>query len=209
MLSDEARQAIQQRFTRRFVWGISTVFSVSLAVLLLLLGFTHSNNWAVLNGEAIFAGFFNPYLLIGGAGLLTTAGIHTLWLLWREERLRSRRFAVVVHGALTLFSGSMLLFLVTSSWMVEGLKQAYGSDAMPQLLTAPSPVIWFLPLIVIITFLPHGLWWLYQELLERALNKTEAGYEKPKRSIAELADDDTADLLYTEELTGKLKAQEE
>lgn len=209
MLSDEARQAVQQRFTRRFVWGTSTIFSVSLALLLLLLGFTHPNNWVVLNGETTFAGFFNPYLLIGGAGLLTAVGIHTLWLLWREERLRSRRFAVAVHGALTLFSGLMLLFLVASSWMIEGLKQAYGSATMPQLPVAPPPVIWLLPLIVLITFLPHGLRWLYQELLERTLNKAESRYEKPKRSIAELVDDDTDDLLYTEELTGNLKAQKE
>lgn len=206
MLSDEVRQAVQQRFTRRFSWGISGVFSVSLALLLLLLGLTHPNNWVMINGETVFAGFFNPYLLIGSAGLLAATEIHTLWLLWREGRLRSRRFAFAIHSILAIFSGMLLLFLTASSWMVEGLKQAYGYASMPQFPAAPSPVFWILPLIVIVAFLPHGVWWLYRELLERTLNQAAVKYEKPKWHLAEPADDNNNDLLYTESLADRLKA---
>lgn len=198
---------IKQRFTRRFLFGVNMIFSTLLAALLLLLGLAHQNNWVLLKGEMVFAGFFNPYLLIGSAALLAVVEIHALWLLWREQRLRSRRFAFAVHGVLSIFSGMLLLFLTTSSWMVEGLKQGYGYGVMPQLPPPPSPVIWIFPLAVILVFLPQGLWWLYQELLERALNRAAAEYERPKRHLAEPADYNSDDFLYAEDLTDGLKAQ--
>ncbi len=197
---------IKQRFTRRFLFGVNMVFSTLLAGLLLLLGLTHPNNWVLINGEMVFAGFFNPYLLIGSAGLLAVVEIHALWLLWREQRLRSRRFAFAIHSVLAIFSGMLLLFLSTSSWLIEGLKQAYSFETMPQLPPPPAPVIWVLPLAVILMLLLHGLWWLYQELLERALNKAEVDSEKPKRGSAPQLHEHDEEPFYDEEPAQRLKA---
>lgn len=197
---------IKQRFTRRFLFGVNMVFSTLLAALLLLLGAAHQNNWVLLDGEVVFAGFFNPYLLIGSAALLAVVEIHALWLLRREQRLRGRRFAFAIHSVVAIFSGMLLLFLSTSSWLNEGLKQVYSYETMPQLPPPPAPIIWALPLVVILMLLPHGVLWLYQELLECALAKATAENEKPKRGSAPQLDTDDEEPIYHEKRVQRLNA---
>jgi cytochrome bd-type quinol oxidase subunit 2 len=201
---------VKQRFTRRFVFGVHAGLAVFGGLLLVWLGFLHPYNWVIMNGKTVFAGFFNPYLLITGAGLLAAAELHALWLLWRENRLHARRFAFAMHSVLAAFSGMLLLFLLTSSWMVEGLKHAYDYATMPQIPTAPSPVIWLFPLVMIVAFVPHGLWWRYHELLERALHQAYlAQTEKPKRGLAPVPEQLDAGLLSGADAANNLKAQKE
>ena len=197
MLPDDLRDALKHQFTRRFVFIGYSIVATLLGFLLLFLGLAHPNNTALLNGELIFAGFFNPYLLIGGVSLFMSVALYTIGMLGRELRLKSPHVEMSIHTTLAITSALILLILLNSAWMTETLKQVYGLALMPQLPpAAPANVLWIVSPLILITFLPHSVWYIYQVLLARMLNRAEMTFQtkrKRKNNLLSIADDEMFD----------------
>lgn len=192
-----SQEQIKQNFARRFAFGVHALLSIP-AILLLLVSAYNSQQFSIIMDMKFFAGINGSMLVIQGI-LLALLGIHGVWF-WNTQSdaaafVKRRRFLFITH----------LIVAIGVALACYGIGMDYGQfiqdtstvAGSPHLRGDLSPLFFFVPFLLLITALPHAIYFAYRELLERTLS------QKPKPKIERLQNDpvisDDGELFYDEE----------
>ena len=203
----EDKQFIIRRFRERFTFGLNSLISLSISLILFFLAFTHPLNTGFWDGHIVWAGYARPDLMYVGSILLGVIGLHSIWLLWREGKLKPRGSRFALH-ALGAFVGAALTVTFLSSWYFNETHK-WLTGYVPVSPGAPSQIITMTMLLLIslllFTLPLHGIHFLYNILLERTLQHSDASPEKPKRDEEQGVVGDDGELLEWVEDTMRTK----
>lgn len=177
------QQVIRQQFQRRFAFGLNAVALLTLSLIVFFLALTHPLNMTILNGQATWAGYARPDLMYAGSLLLGIVGIHGVWLLWREGKLKPRGLRFTLHFVGTIVSLMLTMTFLSSWYFNEAHKWIDGYRPVSPGAPSEIVVITLLLLTIILTvMLPlHGIRLMYETLLLRTLQQSHPQRGKRKR----------------------------
>ncbi len=179
----EDQQVIRRQFQWRFAFGLNAVVLFIISLMSFFLALTHPLNMTLLNGQAAWAGYARPDLMYVGSMLLGVVGLHGIWLLGREGKLKPRGLRFALH-LLGIIVSVMLTMTFFNSWYFnEAHKWIAGYT--PVSPGAPSEIIvvvlLLLTAILTLTLPLHGIFLVYKTLLTRTLQRSSPKQRKYKR----------------------------